>query len=696
MFLKRLKLTVPLVWLLIGIAGMAGIAGWYAYTVEQTIFKTNARWVDRMGRFVDAQLASRKRFLQDLSPSSSDSLASIARQSNDIVALFDIDSKNRIAREWRSDRLEGFDANHPRLGVLQLKAVETNQFQTGPLIFFNKKLLSSWAIPFGNSHVLLILTEESSLLDLISEESELWQVKSFVYDEDRNPLFHYGPSPFPTPVILDLYQRIRSGGEKSGIVPLLYQKEIWRGLATYHYEFRTRWTFIVIQSAIYFYFPFFFFLIALIAMLAIVKIPFEASYRIRKEGISIALEGYAIRVDNFIRGKDAVLADPPSPHTELMLIAQSLRWMMPLWKRAEAFPKELNLERRLLALLIESLPEGILFFNAQGGLQLSNELGRVFLGLQQEAGKEMKLVNGIQISRGFMEPFLEPVLTGSQPNLGKEVEVAWADGKHLYRVWVEKVEGDPGKTLGFISVIRDITFRKQWENVQEQMLSAITHDLRGPLSAVMGYIDLGKKILTKENGNPKVLEYLTLAREGGLRLNQMVTDILDAVRFEQGKVDMEIESILVVDVFQRLQNTFGVMSEQKKINLKLQVHGESSMAVTGDRKLLDRVLDNLVGNALKFTPPDGTITVSAKKGQGRITFEVSDTGRGIPKEAQSRIFDKFQQVNPGDRAKGYGLGLSVVKFIIEAHKGEIHVDSEVDKGSRFIFWLPDVPAPVKS
>jgi signal transduction histidine kinase len=120
------------------------------------------------------------------------------------------------------------------------------------------------------------------------------------------------------------------------------------------------------------------------------------------------------------------------------------------------------------------------------------------------------------------------------------------------------------------------------------------------------------------------------------------------------------------------------------------------MQVSGDPKLLERVVDNLVGNAIKFTPAQGTIAVSARREGHRTIFSVTDTGRGIPKEAQSRIFDKFQQVRPGDRSGGYGLGLAVVKFIVEAHQGEIRVESEPDKRSTFTFWIPDQPATVKA
>src|SRR5262249_23221888 len=151
---------------------------------------------------------------------------------------------------------------------------------------------------------------------------------------------------------------------------------------------------------------------------------------------------------------------------------------------------------------------------------------------------------------------------------------------------------------GFIVVIRDITFRKQWEYVQEQVLSGITHDLRGPLSAIMGYLDLLKRQL--KEGPPKAVEYVGLAREAGVRLTQMVSDILDVVRFEQGKIDLDIQGIPVDDIFHRLQSIFGVTAGQKNVNLKLHLE-KKGMLVSGDPKLLERVLDNLIGNAIKFT-----------------------------------------------------------------------------------------------
>jgi signal transduction histidine kinase len=464
----------------------------------------------------------------------------------------------------------------------------------------------------------------------------------------------------------------------------------WQWFVSFHYDSSADWIFLVARRAYWVYAPFVFFVLSFLGVVLLILVPYQAAEKLRREETAGALANFASRVDNFIRGRDPALYEPPHAYKALAPIVHAARWLVPQWKKAEAFPRELALERKLLALLIESLPEGILFFNEKGALQLSNELGRVFLSLHQE-GKEARMVTGVQVPRGFLEPYLEPVFTGTQPNLGKEVDVSWADGKHLYRIWVERVDTDPGKVMGYIAVIRDITFRKQWEYVQEQVLSGITHDLRGPLSAVMGYMDLVRRQLG-DSGPPKVLDYLKMAREGGLRLSQMVNDILDVVRFEQGKIEMSHEAVPVGEIFERLKNTFGVIAEQKKVNLRVSIPGDPNLRIWGDRKLLERVFDNLVGNAIKFTPAAGDITVTAVRKSDRTIFEVVDTGRGIPREAQSRIFDKFQQVRPGDRSSGYGLGLAVAKFIVEAHKGEIRVESEVEAGSRFSFWIPNVPA----
>src|SRR5262249_47356951 len=259
------------------------------------------------------------------------------------------------------------------------------------------------------------------------------------------------------PILSSVLDRAQSG-EPSGTLSL-NRFLAWQWVATFHSVPRLGWVFIVAEPAPWTYIPFFLFIACFICLFSLSSMPWAAADSLRRAREAKDLRQFAVRVDHFVRGKDLMLNEPPYPFNELTPIVQSLRWLIPQWKKAEAYPKELGLERKLLSLLIESLPEGILFFNAQGNLQLVNELGKVFLALQQAAGREYKMVSGVQIPRGFLEPFADPVFTGQQKNLGKEVEVGWADGKHLYRVWVEAVDVD-GLVEGFIVVVRDITFRK--------------------------------------------------------------------------------------------------------------------------------------------------------------------------------------------------------------------------------------------
>jgi signal transduction histidine kinase len=672
---------------LTGIAGMAGLGAWDLYQIRHNALVTNERWVRRASSLVTSERQALTRWLGRF-PVDSATFRDIANSRDDVAGIYMYDQKAHQSSSWIRPRLrEMFEKPDPRIAVLVLQTLEKQKGQSGPIVFQKHKPYFTVSRPLDRNRVLIAFIEASHIWEMLNQEAELWHTRVSVYDYDRNLLFSSFDGILPPASLERTMQRVHNK-ETSGTV-LLPPRLAANWLVTFHYTPETDWVFVITQRAVWVYAPLLFFLLCLTGISLLAQIPFRAASAANREEIIGALGSYAVRVDGYVRGREGVLPDPPSKLKELMPITATVRWLMPLWKKAEAFPRELALERKLLSLLVESLPEGILFFNANGGMQLSNELGRVFLGLEQE-GREPRMVNGVQIPRGFLEPYLEPVFTGNQPNSGKEVEVAWADGKHLYRLWVERVEAEGEKTGGFIVVVRDITFRKQWEYVQEQVLSGITHDLRGPLSAVLGYLDLMKRQIG-DNAAPKVQEYLKMAREAGVRLSQMVTDILDVVRFEQGKIDMSVEAIPVSDLFQRLKNTFSVIAEQKKVHLKIAILGDAALHTNADRKLIERVLDNLVGNAIKFTPPDGQITVTAKPERDRVLFDVVDTGRGIPREAQSRIFDKFQQVRPGDRSAGYGLGLAVAKFIIEAHKGEIRVESEVGVGSRFAFWLPNTP-----
>jgi signal transduction histidine kinase len=677
--------------LLACMALMLGLGTWNYVQDRTHTFHTHHRWVERVSTRILSERLSSTRWVKSLSGRNKDDIREELFSRPDFVGAYWFNVKTHEFERWVIPSfVKILTIPDPRLVVTQLNASNTHSTQLGPVLLLLGSFYNTVAQPIDSRHALVVIQEAPEIKVILEEETHWGHVHAFVYDFEHHPLFIGGDLASIQDVVSDALARALAG-QKSGRLALGGLQR-WKWMVSFHAAPNLDWLFILMEPAPGIYYPLILYCISLVCLLWLTSVPWKAAQTLKRAREEQELRQFAIRVENFIRGKDVSLAEPPYPFNELAPIVYALRWLMPQYKKAEAYPQEFGLERKLLSLLIESLPEGILFFNSQGSLQLGNELGKVFLALQQEPGREIKMQSGVQIPRGFLEPYTEPVFTGAQKNIGKEVEVGWADGKHLYRVWVEAVEVDD-KVEGFIVVVRDITFRKQWEYMQEQVLSGITHDLRGPLSAIMGYLDLLKR--QTKDGPPKAQEYVALAREAGTRLTQMISDILDVVRFEQGKVEMEVQSIPVETFFTRVRNIFGVTAAQKSVTLKLEI-AQRGMMVCGDQKLLERIFDNLVGNAIKFTPSNGTITVTADRENGRAVFRVTDTGRGIPKEAQSRIFDKFQQVRPGDRSAGYGLGLAVVKFIIEAHKGEIRVESEVDKGSTFTFWIPDQPVTAKA
>jgi signal transduction histidine kinase len=226
--------------------------------------------------------------------------------------------------------------------------------------------------------------------------------------------------------------------------------------------------------------------------------------------------------------------------------------------------------------------------------------------------------------------------------------------------------------------------------LDEEKFSHITHDLRAPLCAIMGYLDLVGREVAK-TAPPKTVEYLSLAQEAGRRMNQMVNDMLEMVRLENHQESLHLQAIPVDAIIHDVQRTFAGLAELKNIQLTCSIPSAATR-IWADPRYIGRVLDNLLSNAIKFTPQGGSIGVQARRGAGRVTFEVSDTGRGIPPEACRRIFDKFQQIRASDEGNGYGLGLAVVKTIVQAHRGDIRVESSNGKGSSFIFWIPSASA----
>jgi NtrC-family two-component system sensor histidine kinase KinB len=213
-----------------------------------------------------------------------------------------------------------------------------------------------------------------------------------------------------------------------------------------------------------------------------------------------------------------------------------------------------------------------------------------------------------------------------------------------------------------------------------------SHELRTPLTSIGMSIDLLLEGATKKL-NEKEQQLLSAAHEDLQRLKAFVSNLLDLSKIEAGKMEMELSSISIRVLFEKTVTVFKTQSEEKAVNLSFNVPEELPNVKADDNKIT-WVLTNLISNALRYTPSNGHIKLSAESFGSYAQISVSDDGSGIPYEYQSKIFDRFVQVKSDKAVGGSGLGLAICKEIVRAHGGTIWVDSVPGAGSTFTFTVP--------
>jgi signal transduction histidine kinase len=223
---------------------------------------------------------------------------------------------------------------------------------------------------------------------------------------------------------------------------------------------------------------------------------------------------------------------------------------------------------------------------------------------------------------------------------------------------------------------------EQTIEAREQVLKIVSHDLRNPLHT----ISMSAALLLEIPVPPEQLgDHLRRIKRAGERMNRLIEDLLDAAKLEAGRVGIDARSIEVAPIINEAQEMLTPLADEKKVRLDATV-GESLPTITADAGRVLQVISNLVGNAIKFTPAGGRISIRADGAPGGVKFSVSDTGQGIPQEQLGKIFGRFWQADPKDR-RGIGLGLTIAKGIVEAHGGRIWCESRPGDGTTFYFTL---------
>ena len=229
---------------------------------------------------------------------------------------------------------------------------------------------------------------------------------------------------------------------------------------------------------------------------------------------------------------------------------------------------------------------------------------------------------------------------------------------------------------------------KENDRLRRELVSNISHDLRTPLSAMQGYLETliirGDALSDDERRR-----YLNIARRHVTRLGVLIGDLFELSKLDSASVTPNLEAFSLPELVQDVAHEFQLEAENKGVSVVIDTTSESAFTM-GDIGLIQRVLENLMRNAIRFTPDGGTVTLSIRDRKQNLAVAVSDTGSGIPDKDIPRIFDRFYRAVSGEEAKSdsSGLGLAIVKRILDLHDSSITVESKLEQGTRFEFELP--------
>jgi len=331
-----------------------------------------------------------------------------------------------------------------------------------------------------------------------------------------------------------------------------------------------------------------------------------------------------------------------------------------------------NNERQTLQAIISGVRDITVVTDLLNRLILANPAAQRVLGLSQALyGQFIKEI----IKEHEVNEFYRMAINGGD----MEREVTLTNGR-VYSCALVKIT-----EVGWMIGMHDVTALKQLDAVKSEFVSHVSHDLRSPLAVIQGYVWLLDQIprLTKE-ARGYVKEIYRLIE----RMSELINNLLDLSQIEMG-IEADFKDINLTDVVAKAVEGMQAVATAKQVRLVAELPPDV-LSLRGSPLRLGQVVSNLVGNSLKFTPPEGVVTVRVTAEENLATVKVTDTGPGIPEALQPLLFQKFTRLaqKATRTSEGYGLGLAIVKTIIDAHQGQVWVESQEGQGSTFAFSVP--------
>ena len=346
--------------------------------------------------------------------------------------------------------------------------------------------------------------------------------------------------------------------------------------------------------------------------------------------------------------------------------------------------ENLEQESKRLHSILSYMTDGVLATNRRGKITMINDMAKKQLGVQKEEVLNKSILELLKIEDEYE---LRDLIT-QVPEL--MIDSQDANGEYLsLRVRFALVRRESGFISGLVAVLHDTTEQEKEERERRLFVSNVSHELRTPLTSVKSYLEaLDEGALTE----PIAPDFIKVSLDETNRMMRMVTDLLHLSRIDNATSHLDVEMINFTAFITFILNRFDKMrgpDGEKKYEL-VRDYPITSVSIEIDTDKMTQVIDNILNNAIKYSPDGGKITVTMKTTDDQMILSISDQGLGIPKQDLPRIFDRFYRV---DRARsraqgGTGLGLAIAKEIIKQHKGFIWAKSEYGKGSTFTIVLP--------
>ncbi|WP_270171637.1 HAMP domain-containing sensor histidine kinase [Paenibacillus sp. SYP-B4298] len=359
--------------------------------------------------------------------------------------------------------------------------------------------------------------------------------------------------------------------------------------------------------------------------------------------------------------------------------------------------KDLYHEKDHLSSVLRSMADAVITFDAAGRIILTNPEGQHAM----EQWSKLSWSEGDQHPKQYgevPEPLYELYRTVLREGRDLSSKVNVHDS--VWSVVMAPLTSNES-VRGAVVVMRNVTEEYKLEKLRRDFVANVSHEIRTPLSMLQGY---SEALMDDIAASPEERQELVqVIYDESLRMSRLVKDLLDLARMEAGHIEMNFHEVELGVLIRRVTRKFQVFSKERGITLRYELPDEPMMLQAADEDRLEQVLTNLLDNALRHTPEDARIWVTAepiaKDDKAHVRLVVKDQGRGIPREDLPYIFERFYKA---DKARtrapsgGTGLGLAIVKNIVDSHGGSIHVESQINVGTTFTILLPVMPAGSKT